>query len=46
METMKPEFLDSFFEQIESQVQFGDNKASYDNFCMKAAVDRKRSRVF
>lgn len=28
MTNTKPEFLDSFFEQIESQVQFGDSKAS------------------
>jgi len=28
MENTKPEFLDSLFEQIESQVQFGDSKAS------------------
>jgi hypothetical protein len=28
MPTTKPEFLESFFEQIESQIQFGDSKAS------------------
>jgi Family of unknown function (DUF5706) len=28
MANAKPEFLDSLFEQIESQVQFGDSKAS------------------
>ncbi|MBN1491802.1 MAG: hypothetical protein JXA69_17955 [Phycisphaerae bacterium] len=28
MANTKPEFLDKFFEQIESQVQFGDSKAS------------------
>lgn len=28
MTASKPDFLGSFFEQIESQVQFGDNKAS------------------
>jgi len=28
MEDMKPELLDTFFQQIESQVQFGDSKAS------------------
>ena len=28
MATTTPEFLDSFFQQIESQVQFGDSKAS------------------
>jgi hypothetical protein len=28
MANTKPEFLDMFFEQIESQVQFGDSKAS------------------
>lgn len=28
MAMAKPEFLDSFFEQVESQVQFGDSKAS------------------
>ena len=28
MANTRPEFLDNFFQMIESQVQFGDNKAS------------------
>src|SRR5688572_6812727 len=28
MANARPEFLDNFFQMIESQVQFGDNKAS------------------